>query len=194
MSKESIWKSFTAQVNGKYVERSYWHSDKTEVIYKNWIIVFDNYTEYRTVSSTTIQQTYTRVICAYTTVDNFRFEISRTNFLNSIGKLFGSQDIKIGDTKFDKDFIIKTNDPTQVKALLSNNEIRRRIEEQLEINLEISNQKGIWEDKLPDNEFELSFFVEGRIKDIGRLISIYKLFTNLLDQLYEIGSINPKKN
>lgn len=192
MSEESIWKSFTGQVNGRYIDRSYWHSDKTEVTYNNWKIIFDNYIEYKTVSNTTIQQTYTRVTAAYITIDDFRFEIARKNILSTIGTLFGRQDIIIGDSKFDKDFVIKSNNPSQIKALLSNNEIRRRIEEQPKINLETSDQKGVWEDKLPDNELELSFFVEGKIKDIAQLKAIYKLFTLLLDRLYEIGSIIPK--
>lgn len=192
MSEESIWKSFTGQVNGQYIDRSYWHSDKTEVTYNNWKIIFDNYIEYKTVSNTTIQQTYTRVTAAYITIDDFRFEIARKNILSAIGTLFGRQDIIIGDSKFDKDFVIKSNNPSQIKALLSNNEIRRRIEEQPKINLETSDQKGVWEDKLPDNELELSFFVEGKIKDIAQLKAIYKLFTLLLDRLYEIGSIIPK--
>ncbi|MHA3788710.1 hypothetical protein ACX0HA_10905 [Flavobacterium hauense] len=195
MSEEdSIWKSFASQINGNYIEQHYWHSDKTEITYNNWKITFDNYTEYRTVANSDVQQTYTRVTAPYITIDGFKFKIARKSIISSIVKLFGGQDIEIGDVIFDQNFVIKSNNPSQVNALLKNNEIRRWIEEQPKINLEISNQKGIWEDKLPDKELELSFFVEGRIKDIDRLKSIYKLFTVLLNQLYEIGSIIPKPN
>lgn len=185
----NILKQFAEEMNGKFIERSYHNSAKAELKYLDWDITFDNYTEYKTSGGKTFEQIYARVVCPIKSNDNFRFEIYRKNIFSSIAKIFGAQDIEIGHPEFDKEFIIKANNEFKLKAFLNNKNLRSQIENFDRINLQISDQKGIWEQKLPEKELELSYFIEEPITDIQNLKSIYSLFIEMLKQLKEINSI-----
>ena len=47
-SNSEILKRFSIEMQGNFIERTYWESDKVELQYNSRPIVFDNYTEYRT--------------------------------------------------------------------------------------------------------------------------------------------------
>jgi hypothetical protein len=184
--KNNIWAEFAKEIDGKFIKGYSWHSDRTEVEYNNWKIIFDNYTLWSGKYSTEM----TRVIVHFISVDNFKFEIYRNSFVRKIKELFGAQDVKIGRADFDKAFVIKSNNEFKIKSLLQNQEIRRLIEFQKEVNILISDQKGIWEEKLPENEFELSFFADGEIRDFECLKSLLNLFKEMIDSLYQMKSID----
>jgi hypothetical protein len=184
-----LLRRFAEENNGNYIERTYWHSPKAEIPFKNWKIIFDNYTEYRNSGNLTLEQIYTRVVAPIKSNDNFKFDIYRKTTFSSIPKIFGAQDVEIGNKEFDKSFIIKANNEFKIKAFLNKKELRTQIENFEKINLQISDQKGIWEEKLPEKEFELSFFVEEPICEMKKLDSIYLLFEAMLCQLEEINSI-----
>lgn len=131
----------------------------------------------------------TRVIVPIKLKDNFNFEIYREEFVRKIEKLFGAQDVEIGYPEFDKTYTIKSNNEFKIKTLLRNKEIRNLIESQKDVNIQISNQKGIWGKELPTDEFELSYFIDGEINDIKVLNSLLQLFKTLLDELFTLNSI-----
>ncbi|HYD92616.1 MAG TPA: hypothetical protein VEA37_14160 [Flavobacterium sp.] len=162
-NENTIWKIFAALINGNYVEHYYWHSDKAEVEYRGLRITFDNYTAYASAGSTTMQQTYTRVIVPHSAATGFTFELARKNVFSTITTFFGAQDVEVGDAEFDKAFVIKANDPASVKKLYSSWEVRKAITEQPKINLLISDRKGIWEENLPEGLRELSL-LKGKLR------------------------------
>ncbi|MCL9807636.1 hypothetical protein NAT51_19090 [Flavobacterium amniphilum] len=189
-TKSNIWEEFANATGGKFVERDEnWLSDKAEIDHNGWKIIFDNHT----ICSDKFQQEMTRVIAPIVTVDKFRFEIYRNGFIRSIEKIFGAQDIKIGRQEFDKTFIIKSNNEFKIKSLLQNQKIRSLIENEKEVNLELSDQKGVWGVKLPEKELELQFYTDGAINNIEHLKSLLSLFQELLDTLYQMKSIENKK-
>ena len=183
--KNNIWAEFAKETGGKFIEGYSWHSDRTEVEYNNWKIIFDNYTLWSGKYSTEM----TRVIVPFISVDSFKFEIYRTSFARKVEKLFGAQDVEIGRPDFDKAFVIKSNNEFKIKSLLQNQKIRSLIEFQKEVNILISDQKGVWDEKLPENEFELSFYVDGEIRDFECLKSLLNLFKEMVDSLYQMKSI-----
>jgi hypothetical protein len=185
----NFWKQFAAETGGTFTEGQYWHSDKVDLLYKDWKISFDNYTYYTSSGGNSYTQVYTRVTVPFISADNFMFEIYRRNFFSSVAKIFGAQDVEIGIPGFDKAFIIKANDEFTIKSLLGDKTIRQYIETIPDINLQISNKKGIWEEDLPEKNFELAFFTEGKVKDIEMLKNICLLIQLMLDRLENIGTI-----
>ena len=173
-SNSELLKKFSSEMNGNFIERSYWESAKVEIMHHNRSIIFDNYTEYRTSGGQNFQQDYTRVLSPISNTSNFRFEIYQETFLSSITKIFGAKDVIIDNEEFDRRFRIKSNDELKVKSFE-------------DINLQISDQKGIWGEKLPDGEFELSFFIKGLVDDIEILKQIHKLFCAALNRLEEMN-------
>lgn len=181
--KENFWKRFALGMDGRYTERHYWHSDKAVIDYKGRIITFDNYIHYTSSGNNSYEQEYIRVTAPFSTKDNFRFELYPKNFFSAIAKIFGAQDIATGYPEFDKAYIIKSNNSSKLKTLLADKAIRQQIESIKNINLQISDRRGIWEEKLPENEFELSFFTEGSTAGFDYLKSVYQLFTMVLDRM-----------
>jgi hypothetical protein len=51
-------------------------------------------------------------------VEGLRLSVARANPFTGIGKLFGMQDIEVGDTSFDRDFVVKGSDTDRVKSLM----------------------------------------------------------------------------
>lgn len=182
----NIWREFAIETNGTFKKGYSWRSDSTEIEYNNWRIIFDNFT----VWSGKYSSKTTRVITPITLSNNFRFEIYREGFIRKIEKIFGAQDIEIEDSDFDKAFTIKSNNEFKIKALLRNKEIKSFLLSQKEVNLMISDQKGIWEEKLPEKEFELSYYINVEIQDLNTLKSILQLFKLILDELYMMNSIS----
>lgn len=181
----NIWQEFAKETNGNFKEGYSWQSDSNEIEYKNWIITFDNYTLWSGKYSTEM----TRVVVPITLKDNFKFEIYREGFIRKIEKLFGAQDVEIGYPDFDKAFTIKSNNEFKIKTLLRNKELRDLITSIKDVNIQISTQKGIWERELPANEFELSYFADGEIKDLKNLNSLLKLFKIIIDDMFQMNVI-----
>lgn len=181
----NIWQEFAKETNGNFKEGYSWQSDSNEIEYKNWKITFDNYTLWSGKYSTEM----TRVVVPITLKDNFKFEIYREGFIRKIEKLFGAQDVEIGYPDFDKAFTTKSNNEFKIKTLLRNKELRDLITSIKDVNIQISTQKGIWEQELPANEFELSYFADGEIKDIKDLNSLLKLFKIIIDDMFQMNVI-----
>lgn len=182
--RKNIWKTFSEQSGGNFFEGEHGMLDGTIVSYKNWKITFDYYDLY----SGKFNERYTRIFVPINSLDDFKFEIYNNGIIRSIEKIFGAQDIEIGITEFDKKFILKANNGYKLKKILMNSQIRELLEIQKEINIEISNYKGIWEKETQD--YELSFFAKGEIESIETLTSLLELFKLLLDDLKENQSID----
>ena len=181
----NIWQEFAKETNGTFKIGYSWISDSTTIEYKSWEIIFDNYTLWSGKYSAEM----TRVIAPINLTDNFQFEIYREGFVRKIEKLFGAQDVEIGYSEFDKAFTIKSNNEFKIKTFLRNKEIRNAIQTHKDVNILISDQKGIWEEKLPKNAFELSYYIDGEVHDLATLKSLLELFKIMLDELHQMNSI-----
>ena len=62
--------------------------------------------------------TYTRYVVGYPQL-GFDLRLKREHAFSSITKMFGQQDVQIGDDLFDDAFIIKTSDPARARALFT---------------------------------------------------------------------------
>lgn len=74
----------------------------------------DTYVQRSGKSSTT----YTRYRVAYPHL-GFELQLNRQGTFAAITKLFGAQDVEVGDSLFDSAFLVKTNDPNRLRALLT---------------------------------------------------------------------------
>lgn len=187
--KEISWPSFAKLVNGEIKEGKFDASDMVESIHNGWKICFDYFTLWSSKYCTRL----TRVTVPFISNDNFRFEIYEKSIFSSVAKIFGLQDIEIGDEKFDKRFIIKSNDELKIKSLLWNSNLRNAIEQLQNFNLQTSDQKGVWEEKLPENELELSVYFEGEIHDCEILLKTRDMLMEIMNFLSKTKSVKQKK-
>ena len=120
--------------------------------------------------------------------DRLYFKISRQGFFRSIGKVFGMQDIEIGDPFFDKQFVIKGNDPEKIKLLFADGNIKELCQRQPRIHLNIKDDEGRFGTDFPEGVDELYFECIGVIKETALLKSLFALFCLILEHLVRLDS------
>lgn len=180
--QKRIWQQLAHEIQGEFVSGKGWRGvDAVQVKSGDWIIVLDTVKQGK-------RPTKTRMRAPYVNRDSFQFKLYRRKFGSNLAKRFGLQDIEIGHTSFDDDFIIQSNDEQKVGELLDPQRIRRLIEWQPEIMLENDVDNAWMTDTWREGRSELRFEVEGVITDLNRLKELYELFAALLNHLCHIGS------
>jgi len=183
-STQEVWRKLCAEIGAQYVDGGFWKGNKVQGAHGPWTITLDTYTVSTGKSSTT----YTRMRAPFVDSDGFRFTVYRKRIFSEIGKWLGMQDIEIGDTNFDQDFILKSNQEPKLRELLGSSRIRELINQQPEIYFSVKDDEGFFSSSFPEGVDELYFQVVGVIKDVERLKSLYDLFAETLDQLCRIGA------
>jgi len=183
-SKEEVWKQLAEEIRADFVEGGSWKGSKVKGQVKQWIVTLDTYV----VSTGKANMVFTRMRAPYVNKDGLRFKIYRRGFFSNLGKLLGMQDIEIGFSDFDDEFIIKGNNPEQIRLLFANPAVRELIQAQSSITLEVKDDEGWFGETFPEGVDELHFQVLGIIKEIDRLKALYDLFGEVLNHLCFIGS------
>jgi hypothetical protein len=183
-SKDEIWSQLSREIGAEYEEGGFFKDGKVVLSHRQWEITLDTYTVHTGKSHIT----YTRMRAPFVNRDGFRFKIYRKNIFSGIGKLFGVQDVEVGDAFFDDQFIIQGEPEHLVRSLLINGMIRQLIQNQKDIHFQIKDDEGWFNKTFPEGVDELYFEVVGVIKDRERLKSLFDLFTLVLDQLCQLGS------
>ncbi len=186
-SKDEIWSQIAKDISGEFIEGGFWGEDV--LIYKHgeWQILLDNYTIMMPTGTVTIPVTYTRMRAPFINKDGLYFNIYREGFFSAIRKLFGMQDIKIGDPFFDDQFIVKGNNPDKIKLLLADAKIKELCQEQPQIHFEIKDDEGWLGPDFPEGVDQLSFQC-GVINETALLKSLFELFSITLERLVQIDS------
>lgn len=183
-SKDEIWEQIATDIGGEFIQGGFWGKDV--LIYKHgeWQILLDTYV----VSAGTSSYTVTRMRAPFVNKDDLYFKISRQGFFGSIGKLFGIQDIEIGDPFFDKQFIIKGNNPEKIKLLLADRNIKELCQRQPRIHLRIKDDEGWFGTDFPEGVDALHFECVGVIKETALLKSLFALFCLIFERLVRLDS------
>ena len=161
--QDAAWRQLAAETGAEFIQVGIFRANKVLAQVRDRTVTLDTYSVPSGDSSTV----YTRMRAPYQNKDGFKFTIFRTGFVSKLDKALGAQDIIIGDTDFDRDFVIQGNNESRVKALFAHQVIRQMIQGQKSIRL------GLKDD-------ELRFEAQGVIRDVERLKSLFALFKELL--------------
>ncbi|MBL4577465.1 MAG: hypothetical protein JKX74_03275 [Flavobacteriales bacterium] len=183
-SKDEIWSQIAKDIGGEYIDGGFWQKDTLLYEHNEWKILLDTYTQSSGKSSTT----YTRLRVPFINKDNLRFTIYREGFFSSIGKFFGMQDIITGDPYFDDHFIIKGNNVSRIKQLLDSEELKKLMDNQPHMYIEVRDDEGWFGPDFPQGVDELYFQCFGVIKEKEVLLNLFELFSVVLDRLVRIDS------
>ena len=185
-----IWRQFANENNGTYLPVS---DDRVQLPYKDFTITLDTYTNYTVVGGSSYEAEYTRGLVEFACHDNFKLLITQQGFIEKVGKVFGAQDIRIGEKQFDKKFMVKSNDEGKTLLVLSNNSITKLLQDIKTIRLDITDGEGLWDEKPSEGNYMLYFVADGKITHIDHLNKLYRLFSDTLDTLTKLNSIKPVK-
>ena len=183
-SREAVWRQLADQIKADIVDGGFWKGERVEARIAEWTVTLDTFV----VSTGRTSTTYTRIRAPYVNADGLRFTIYRRGFFSDFAKRLGGQDIEVGDVAFDRDFIIKGNNPAKVQFLFANARLRELISGQPAIRLEVKDDEGWFGARFPEGVDELRFTVVGVIRDVERLKKVFDLFAETLQQLCAIGS------
>ncbi len=183
-SKDEVWRRLCSEIGADFIEGGFWRGTKVSASVREWTVTLDTFV----VSTGKTSIPFTRLRAPYINKDGFRFKIYRKSMFSNLGKMFGMQDIEVGHADFDKEFVIQGSDAYKVQLLFGNSEIRRMIEAQPAIHLEVKDDEGWFGTNFPEGVDELYFQVVGVIKDVERLKALYELFAETLNHLCHIGS------
>ena len=123
-SRADVWGAFARQVGGTYVPGRWLASQKVLLTIGDcWPAVLDVHH----VSAGESSESYTRLRCVFSSRNGFHFSVQRSNLLTPVARWMGFQNIDIGDNAFDESFVLKSNSPAQVRRLLADQSLRRRI-------------------------------------------------------------------
>jgi hypothetical protein len=188
-----VWKQFAAENNGNYVVGKGHHFDSVEISYLNYLIIFDQYIYYQVVGGRSFETQYTRIRMEFKSRDDLQFRLTHQYLVDIIGKIFGLQDIRIGDKLFDRSFLIKGNDEFKVQALFSNKAIKNLILSQRDVHLQLLKGEGVYDEPIQEGNSMLYYLSTTMIKNREDLNTLLKLYKEVIDQLSKLGSAQPLK-
>jgi hypothetical protein len=180
-----VWMEFAEEFQGS-VEDSNPDSSQTgmsimlPVQNTNWGLI------YTLVPGENGNHSHTTVETNYHANSDFKFAIHPQKQLGALSKLFGMQDIIIGDKDFDPRFVIKANDSSRVRELFADGQLRALILE--EPTIEISAHPDSTDSKpsprlLAVQQHVLSLKIPGIVDDFERLKGLHSLMKLLLTNL-----------
>jgi hypothetical protein len=177
IDKTEIWEQVAKEIGAQFNR----DAPCVCLVMEEWVIILDEYRDYG--DSTAI----VRMRAPYQDKNGFRFSISSKNIFSEIGKLFGMQDVKIGDAVFDDKFIIKTNDEEKVRGFFNSPRLRQLAQAQPYVSFEIRERERAGIETL-FGESNVELYAPGYIKDVAILKSTFEMFGEALRQLRQIGS------
>jgi len=170
--KRDFWKELSDEFNGVFTIKHNVSSDLERLIlqipYKNYIIEL------------TESDTHPlKAECILKANCEFEFIISYEDTIEKLLKLFGQQDIEIGDKLFDDRYLIKEKNTNFIGNILSGNEIKTILLKNNVFSFSCNFQKN-------DNTLQLSGLVSRTINSKAELSEIYKLFCLTIDKMTEL--------
>ena len=187
-SKEEIWSQVANQISGEFIKSGFFGTDKLVYSHGEWELVLDTYTESSSNGKSSSSTTYTRMRAPFLNKDGLNFHLYRESFFSPLGKALGFQDIEIGDSDFDQEFIIKGNSESKIAQVLADERIKALLQWQPKVNIKLRADESWFFKKYPDGVNELYFSCVGVMKTQEDLRNLFELFCLILDRLVRVDS------
>lgn len=188
-AKQEVWKKFSDEVSGKFIEEKLTGNISVEVIHGPWHIIMD------TSEAGRHEEGYysTRLRVPIVNPQAFRFKAHKEGFLSRVGRLIGARDFKTGNAAFDEVFMVQCSHPDKGAELFGNQVIQEGMLKHKNIHFAIKDSEGVFGPKFSEDEDELCLEMNGIITNLEVLEDLFHLLANTLDTLVEKEFILPKE-
>ncbi len=201
--RAKAWIQLSDQIGGEFIclgwDKLFHLSPvcKVRARVKNWTITIDEFRPEESGSyGKTIGDPVVQMKAPYVRKDRFWFDIFPPGLSSRVKRFFGIlKSIKIGDPNFDDHFIVRSNDPSKARALLANINVRHLIrtwswlpDEQIRVAESTELPEGIGTLFFEPCEARLVDHLLIAPEAVKSIKSLFELFTEILNQLVEIGS------
>lgn len=183
---KSVWMEFAEERSGSFDEGSNVFVMRVPVQGKPFTITFNM----RPKGHKGAVADTTTAFLPYKAKGAFSFALHNRSWIEDASKIFGAQDIEVGDQQFDHDYIIKGSDKDQVARLFGNEKLKELITEQKSLKLSIHDEpKELAEHgNVPPGIHVLAFNDTEAINSFDRLNQVYDLMVELAEQLITIDA------
>jgi hypothetical protein len=186
---KSVWMDIADELKGEFVDGPSVVTAKLPIESKNWSVTMQMHANALGKTSET-----TVIAVPYVARDPFRFAIRSSSTVEEMAKVLGLQDIVIGNSEFDKAFIIQGTNQNQIKEFFGNAQLREKILSQKSVNLAIVDHHHKHFGITPPAGHNVLLFVEkGAINSFERLSSLHELMAHSLERLCQIEAASEDK-
>ncbi len=197
-SIEKRWSQFAREIGGEFLQN-------TVVAKMNqWTLTLS-----RSLRSEDSGELDTFMWAPYIDVSGLRFEIYSKGLVSKLAKLLRMQHIEVGYPELDREFMIKGNDESKIRALITHPNVREAIAQTAgyastplsstwtsdpPYRLSIEGRSGLYFRGhgplfgMGYKRTRLCLVVQGTVTDVEWLKSLYELMRETLSQLVEIGA------
>jgi hypothetical protein len=179
---EESWEQFCGRVDAALSE--YVRTGRARVRYKRWCVTLDT----NVVPAGAAAAVVTRMRAPFVGRGQFRFKLQRRDLLDALARRLRIHSSETGQTDFDREFVVRSENDEAVRRLFDPQEIRRLIQSQPSLNLEARGGDGPFGASLPEGVDELVLRAPGFVTDAERLRRLFALFALILDRLCETGA------
>jgi hypothetical protein len=115
-------KLLNEKIGGQFMQGSFMEKDKIIIIHKNTTITVDTRKRLRGKHLVL----YYRIICPFKSINGLTFSISTEDAFTHATKVFGYEDIVIGNEKFDNEFYLKSNDRERFLEFIKSENLQKQ--------------------------------------------------------------------
>lgn len=179
---DETWAEFCGRVDAALAE--YLRAGRARVRYRCWCVTLDT----NVVPAGAAASVVTRMRAPFVGRGRFRFKLQRRDLLDALARRLRIHSSETGQSDFDREFVVRSDDDEGVRRLFDSADIRRLIQSQPSINLEARGGDGPLGASLPEGVDELVLRAPGFVTDAERLRRLFALFALTLDRLCETGA------
>src|SRR3954467_8199385 len=115
---EESWEQFCGRVD--IAVAGYLRGIPARVRYKNWCVTLDT----NVVPAGAAAAVVTRMRAPYASRGAFRFKLQRRDLLDALARRIGIHTSETGQTEFDREFVVRSEDEEKVRLLFEDLQIR----------------------------------------------------------------------
>ena len=182
------WASLARSLGGRFVQAEKGYSDAILVPHRDWRIKADTY-----VGSNGNQAvTYTRVRAFFAAQDRFRVRVSPANFLTRFLGRIGFKDVRIGDPRLDRKYVIRGPDRGRVRSFFLDGRLRAVLGDQRTCHLEVKDLPWRERRHWGPGVREVLVTSKGEFLESARLKDLIQLCQATLDRLASSGAASTR--
>ena len=179
---DESWEEFCRRVDAGVA--GYLRGAAARVRYRNWCVTLDT----NVVPAGAAAAVVTRMRAPYASRGAFRFRLQRRDLLDALARRLRIHTSETGQSDFDREFVVRSDDEERVRRLFEDPAIRRLIKSQPSINLEARGDDGPFGASLPTGVDEIVLRAPGFLTDAAQLRRLFALFALILDRLCAMDS------
>ena len=180
---KSVWMDLAEEMHGEFNEGTLLTQAKLPLATKPWTAHLKMHTHPigKAITETTV------IAVPYAPLHEFKLAVHNSSTIEEVAKIFGMQDVVVGDAQFDKEFIVQGNNAGLLRELFADANLRELMLGQKSLNLSIvDHQHKMLGVNPPRGVNVLTFAEKGAINSFDRFTTIFELMTATIERLVHL--------